>query len=283
MGKNKRGKAMVKKMPKYVFAVFAVIVCLICLCPTPSSVAYADAIVEGPANEFYDEYESLFVYLDRSFIANGEAGSMSVKIAPGSEDVIANLENGKEVYMRCSCLYDGDFWGYAFLYSGWARLDQMLVLYDYVAFAEDHSDELYLYGGDYKEIKETRSAIIWPWPGADEPLWTLEDLDADSFSVSYAYKDGEGREWGFVSYLYGSTNIWVCLSDPLNRDIPAFSPTPAPYIWVSETEHVDIKQYAQENKSPAVAFIIILVAALVAATAVLIRVFWKRERRKSGI
>ncbi|MDR2854536.1 MAG: hypothetical protein LBV40_00015 [Methanomicrobiales archaeon] len=158
------------------------------------------------------------------------------------------------------------------------KLEEMLVLYDYVAFAEEHLNEFYPYNGDYTEIKETRSAIAWPWPGAGELLWTVEDLDTTHFYVTYAYKDEQGREWGFVPYLYGSRNIWVCLSDPQNRDLPAFNPAPEPDVWVSETVHVDIKHYASENEFSVVIVIIGLVTVLVAGTAVLIRVFWKPNK-----
>ena len=153
----------------------------------------------------------------------------------------------------------------------------MLVLYDYIAFEEDHFDELYQYSGDYAEIKETRSAIAWPWPGADAPLWTFEDLDMGSFRASYAYKDDEGREWGFVAYYYGSRNVWICLSDPLNQDMPVLNPAPSPGVWEPETLHIDISRYIdkQDNEPSMLVIIVFLVAALVVCTAILIRVVWK--------
>jgi hypothetical protein len=168
--------------------------------------------------------------------------------------------------------------------TGWVKLDEMLVLYDYVAFEEEHFDEIYPYSGDYAEIKETRSAIAWPWPGADTPLWTFKDLDMNSFRASYAYMDAEGREWGFVTYLYGSRNVWFCLSDPLNRDIPTFNPAPEPDVWESETAHIDIRQHinTQGKESSMLVVIIVLVVVLVIGTAVLIKVFWKPDKVEHG-
>ena len=96
-----------------------------------------------------------------------------------------------------------------------------------------------------------------------------------NFYVIYAYTDIQGREWGFVTYLYGSQNIWVCLSEPLNRNLPVLNPEPEPDIWASETVHVDIKQYVSETEFGALIVIIALVMMLVACTAVLIKVFWK--------
>jgi hypothetical protein len=205
---------------------------------------------------------------------------VSIKKEPGSKNAITNLQSGATTYMQYSCLYDGDFWGYTFEYAGWVKLDQMLVLYDYVAFEEDHLDELYLYSGDYAELKETRSAIVWPWPGANAPLWTVEDLDAGNFRVAYAYMDAENREWGFVTYLYGSRNIWVCLNDPLNREMPVFNPAPEPSKWESETAHIDIRHHIneQENEFSILVIIIVLVTVLVVGTIVLIKVAWKPSK-----
>lgn len=261
-------------MLKRIFAIL-----IVCLFLSPSFTAYADAIVE-PENAFYSRHKSQIIYLGRSFTADGEDKSVSVKKEPGARGNMATLPNDEVIYIQYSCLYDGDFWGFTFKYSGWIKLDQMLVLYDYIAFAEDHLDEFYLYAGDYTEIKKDAAAVVWPWPGADSSLWTFEDLDTDNFRVSPAYKDKDGREWGFVTYLYGSRNIWICLSDPLNRDLPALIPEPEPTVWVSETVHVDTKQYSPEKELPILAVIIVLVTVLVISTAVLIKVFWKPNKTK---
>ena len=157
---------------------FIITLMTVCFLLMPSFVAYADVIVE-PENNFYTRHRNQIIYLGRSFSANGEDGFVSVKKEPGSKNEISKLQNGEVVYIQYSCLYDGEFWGILTYVgtpndgkTGWIKLDEMLVLYDYVAFEEEHFDEIYPYNGDYAEIKETRSAIAWPWPGADAPLWT---------------------------------------------------------------------------------------------------------------
>ena len=246
--------------------------------------AYADLIIE-PANDFFSRNRRECVFLGRSFCVNGAVGSVSVKEAPGSKKEIAVIENREIIFLEYSCLYKGEYWGLASIVNpdktsaqwrlyGWVNTNQLFVFYDYVAFEEGHFKELYSYKGDYAEIKKTGAAIAWPWPGAGAPLWTIEDLDTSSFRVSYAYTDEQGREWGFVTYLYGSPNIWFCLSDPLNRDIPAFNPAPEPTPWESETVHIDIGKSANPTLAP----IIVLVVALVIGTVVLIKLFWKPNR-----
>jgi len=243
----------------------------------PNLVAYADALVE-PKNDFYTQHSNQIIYLGRSFYAVGEDGTVSIKKAPYSNDNVAFAASAETIYIDYSCLYKGKFWGFTQRYSGWVKLDELLVLYDYVAFAEKHFEEFYFYEGDYAEIKKYASAIAWPWPGADAPLWTFEDLDTANFRASCAYNDEQGREWGFITYLYGSRNIWVCLSDPLNRDIPVLNPAPEPGVWLSETVHTDIGKSVDST----LAIIIVLVALLVSGTAVLIRMVWMPEKTKPG-
>jgi len=257
---------MFKRVLMVIFVLFLVV---------PALVVSADAIVE-PDNSFYRQNQKDCVYLGRRFSVNGEGGSVSVKSEPDGKE-IGVFQNGDKVYIEYSCFYNGDYWGLVSIVpSGWVKLDEMLVMYDYISFEEEHIDEFYTYDGNYDELKKTKSAIIWPWPGADEPQWTVEDLDTDNFYVSHAYKDKDGREWGFVTYLYGSRNVWVCLSDPLNRDIPVFNPASEPTSWDSETPHKEI-----EKSANSMLWIIIgLVAVVVIGTAILIKIFWKPDKVK---
>ena len=250
---------------------------IVCFLLAPALAAYADAIVESE-NGFYNKHKGECVYLGRSFSANGEEGYVSMMGEPGSKKELTEIENGETVYIGYSCLYEGDFWGLITQFDGWVRMDQLLVLYDYIAFEEEHSGEFYPYEGDYSEIEKAGRAFAWPWPGADAPLWIIEGLELEYFWADYAWTDEQGREWGFLSYSRGGRDIWVCLSDPENRDIPAFSPAPAPSPWESETTHTNIGR--QGNRT--LATIIVLVAAVALGTALLIRKFWKPNQTGKG-
>lgn len=265
-------------MKKSIFTLFAV-----CFLILSAFTAFATDPVDS-TNDFFNQNRSECVYLGRSFRLSNADGSVSVKSAPGSNQEIAVIENGKTVFIEYSCLFKGDYWGLTSFYKnnssnqgktyGWVKLDQFLVLYDYVAFEEEHLNEFYTYHGNYDKIKNTREVLAWQWPGSGSPLWTIKDIDTTNFRVLHAYKDEKGREWGFVTHFYDSPNIWICLSDPLNRAIPAFNPAPAPKPWVSETTHTDIGKSA----SPTIVLIIILVTALVVGTIILIKVFWKSDK-----
>ena len=262
-------------MRKHVCRAILVIVFMLLVTPI---VAYADVLIELE-NDFYNRNRNDIVFLGRSFFVNGADGYVPVMEDPGSKHEIGRLQNGEITFLQYSCLYNGEFWGFSSEFSGWISIDQLLVLYDNVAFEEDHFEEIYPYDGDFAAIKEVGSAIAWSWPGATAPMWTFEGLDTDNLWVVHAYRDEQGREWGLVTYLFGYRNIWFCLDDPLNSDIAAFNPAPPPMPWVSDTEHTDI---ARANNDGILIVIIVLVAVLVAGTAILIRVFWKPQVAGEG-
>lgn len=244
-----------------------------------SITACADNTFEpgNPENDFFAREREHILYLGRFFLANGADGYASAKDAPDSKNEIARLENGNHYYVQNSCLYDGEFWGmipiveedlYAIY---WVRLDEFLVIYDYISFEEEHINELYPYTGSKEEIKEAGAIVAWSRPGAEKPLYTIEEINTNSFAIEHVYMDTNGREWGFIRYMPNRGNIWVCLSDPLNTELPAFNPNPAPRVWKSDTEHIDIAELSK----PPVTLIIVLGAIISAASILLIYIFWK--------
>ena len=251
------------------------IIILFCFLLVTPLIVYADAIAE-PDNSFFQKNRDKIIYLGRSFVANGENGSVPVKNEPGAGRSAMSIQNGDVVFIEFTCLFDGDFWGFASYTSpsGWVRMDQVLIIYDYVAFEEEYMGEFYPYEGDFGEIEKTKSAVAWAWPGSGRPLWTITDIEMDYFSVTHAWMDPDGREWGFLLYMLGSRNIWVCLSDPLNNDLPVFKPEPEPAVWIPDTVHQEIEPAGNRT----ILIIVILVAAIAATTMILIRVLWKQGK-----
>jgi len=229
-------------------------------------------------NEFESRYREHILNLARVFVVSGDNAYVSVKDAPDLQNEITRLEKGESIFMYYSCLYDGEFWGFMSIpYSspaefGWVRLSELLVLYDYVAFIEDNIDDLF----HYYNVNEIESVIAWQWPGSGVPLWTVIGADLGMHNIDYFYRDADGRVWGFIRYLYGGGNIWLCLSDPVNHDIPTFNPVPAPAIWISDTVHTDI---ATINSPGGVTIAVALVAGLVLLSTSLIFIFWKPKKR----
>jgi len=156
-------------------------------------------------------------------------------------------------------------------------MDDLLVIYDDIAFEEEHADAIYKYTGDMEEIIEAGSVIIWEWPGSGITFFTFEIFEEDNVWISRAYTDAAGLEWGYISF-YGRGG-WVCISDPMNYDLPVTDPMPAPAPWVSETSHTDIGT-AEKSGSPVI-LIVIIVAALVAGTVLLIKLLYDPKKRRA--
>jgi hypothetical protein len=233
---------------------------------------HADVVIES-GNDFYKANKDQLVFLGRSFSANGENGIVYVKKEPGPTRNIAKIQNGDIIYIEYSCLYEGNFWGFTLFPSGWVKMDQMLVLYDHVAFDEEYAGEFYPYKGSFDAIGKTKSAVLWQWPGSGAPLWTVTDINPDHFTVSRAWKDPDGREWGFVRDIRGNENVWICLDEPMNQDIPTFNPEPAPTVWEPDTVHKEINP----SMNSTIVLIIIFVAALAIGTIILIKIVLRAD------
>lgn len=262
-----------------------ILLAICCLVILPVS-AYADILIE-PKNDFYSKHSSECSRLDKSFYANGKIGYVSIKEEPGSKRNAAIIENGEIVFIMATYDYNGEIWGVTQIYAdskkydelinGWIPMDDLLHVYDYSSFAEEHQSAFYAYEDSYDSLDTGADIVIWSWPGSGTTQGTLEALsgeDLADFSISHAYKDEVGREWGFIGYWHGYRNMWICISDPGNYDIPAFNPPPQPELWPpSEVPAV-------QNGLSTPLLIIILVIVLVIGTAVMIRIFWKPKNDK---
>ena len=253
--------------------------------------AYADVIVE-PNNDFYTQHSSECTYLNRSFYANGEGGSISLKKEPGSKEETASVKNGKVINIIFTYNYEGEIWGVTLIYedntpfsvlpNGWVPMSQLLIVYDYLSFAQDHQAEIYSFTGSYDSLKTADKIIMWSWPGSGVEAGSIDQGENSDLSVTDAYKDDQGREWGFIGYWHGNRNFWICISDPANSDIPAFNPPPKPVLWQPGDTSTNTPEAVNTNTNksgPSMpTIIIVLVSAVVICTAVLIRVFWKPRK-----
>jgi len=281
----------------------------------PPGGARADVLWE-PEDDFYNKHSDECVTVSRIFYANGEDGYVSMKKEPGARREVGKIENGETIYIQFTYNHNGESWGIAEFTepkserwtSGWTPMDQLQAKYDYISFDEEHSSEYYSYSDD-DTTHEPIDIVLWTWPGSGEIASTLQkewlDPDTDSYILNgptRAYKDSDGREWGFVGYFYGSRNSWICLSDPSNDNIPAFNPAPEPVLRragertpenVNSSEEKDRKDddddtfngrqsNKNEQQEPFVmsrlAIIGILVGGLVVASTVLIVILVKRKR-----
>jgi len=271
--------------------------------------AFADVIYD-PINTFLERNKGKCVGMRRNFYCNGEDGFVSIRSEPGSDREVAIFDNGEILHIFYTYNHNGDIWGVTEFrssatqewVSGWAPMDQFLLVYDGISFEADFGHEFYQYTGDYELLFEVDQIVVWIWPGSGEIAFVNENRDSDLernwLIAAYAYKDNEGREWGLIPYYYAARDYWVCLSDPSNRDIPAFNAAPEPEFKRPGVSNLDVIPNPRPSQTPGVdanlypdteeptgglplpALIIILVAAVAAITAVLISVLWKSKKPK---
>ena len=151
-----------------------------------------------------------------------------------------NIAAGETVYI--GILWSGG-WGETAWRDRWVDMKGFRRLYDARDFDTDHSGEyareshvltasdgVFLLDGEPLAGQEQDSLIaVWTWPVSGKLSRTFS-VDMFAYSVqmeaSPCWRDAQGRLWGHVSgYLYGSFDGWVCLSDPLNQEIPGEGPT----------------------------------------------------------
>ncbi|MDR1206077.1 MAG: hypothetical protein LBL26_11470 [Peptococcaceae bacterium] len=265
---------------KRCFAFLLSAACFLLILP---AAARADTL-EVPDNDFFYRHSRECTTVNRSFLVNGGDGFLTLKEEPGSARETAVISNGEVLRIVVIYRHKGDVWGlteielpdepYHKWPKGWVPMNQLLLLYDFISFAEEHEDEFYPYTGGGETLEAAAEIVLWSWPGSGEARDVIEMTAGTEFNIAHAYMDAQGREWGFVDFWrggsrYGRGNEWICISDPANGGIPAFNPPPQPALWQLEAADTP------GGGSSAPLLIIVLVAVLVLGTAVLIRIFWR--------
>ena len=245
-------------------------------------------VLYTPNDSFYNRHSSECTYLGRSFYANGRSGYITLRTEPGAGSEVAALQNGTELYINFTYNLRGEAWGVAEFYetnktdgvqkTGWVTMSDLTVVYDYIEFGNDHHDEFYYYGA---EANTTGDLVLWTWPGSGKYVHVYSSSDRhpgegmNDVMPAHLYRDPEGREWGYISYFYGMRNVWYCIDDPSNKEIPAFNKPPAPELWpAADPEEIP----PLKAGFPIEWIIVILVVIVVVGAVILIQVFRKREK-----
>ncbi len=254
----------------------------------------ADVIVE-PKDDFFEEHIDECVYNNfRQYVVNTDKGYAYLYVNPESSSTVKGYSNGEIV--RISWLYtdkSGEIWGVLSYETGWFRISDLTVVYDGYSFIEDHGNEFEEYAkGSYSIVaSEEDPVIVWQYPGKKlNHSYTYGDMED---FISKTYTDNEGTVWGYISYLEGSRNVWVCLSDNKGSiieddeetvDLKADQKTTV----IVNGEAIELKKApVPQDKIPVsdgISKTLIIVGSLVAGvviiTAVLIIVYAKKGEKK---
>ena len=253
--------------------------------------ASADVLWSPIENPFFDAHYPSCEYEGRSYYANGSKGFITLWDAPGGSAVRAQYQNGETLWVGYT--YHGE-WALISCregrdaLSGWAPLEDLYLVYDHISFEEEYGDQFRDYNGefaDYTYQQDEETFWLWEYPHAYDPRETkqMTQMELDALMgtsgevpccISKVYADQNDRTWGYVEWLYGSRNFWILLDNPTCDG-----------IMTSCISRVDDLIYSgeiaapQEPVLPGPSYIpYILVAAVVAVTAGLLKIFWKKKK-----
>lgn len=237
--------------------------------------ALADVIVE-PLDLFIQTHDC--ERLPRRYTANGGKGYVSLHDSPTSPVQKENVPNGEEFYIEYLYTDDaGETWGGVSggggAIRGWAKLSDCLVVPDYISFREAHGEEFTSFDPAYKSaLAGLDTVVLWTYPGSGVVDLTMKEFpdDAENY-FSSCYTAPDGSYWGFIGYVYGTRNTWVCISDPTNPDLK-----PIEGILPPAGEAVPPAESLPLPGSLWIAAA--LVAAVAAVTAVVIGLVFRRKK-----
>jgi len=160
-------------------------------------------------------------------------------------------------------------------------MSELYIIYDSIIFYNEHADDFISREFNVQDHYTDGDLKFWTWPGSGKISLTLKSSDIDSGDLpiditgDVIYIDPNGQEWGYVSYLYGSRNIWICLSDPSNNEIPAFNRAPEPDLTAAVEPPLPGSGIAGWISTPVI--VIVLVSVVVILSLVLI--FFLRNKK----
>ena len=236
----------------------------------------ADVIIE-PRDSFFEKHREECTYVARQYELAGYGGKVTVFTAPGGMNKLT-LDNGLRGTIQFTWEGKGTTWGYLIYWDdqwieGWVPMDDVSLVYDSQQFMTDHAGEIV--ETDPVPV-DFHDAVRYDYPNGPIAAGTdlQEDPDYMTFSEIFTqvYTDENGLRWSYVGYYKGWRESWVCLDDPMNREL--------------DTEIIPVAPSAAQLRGsatvtagpPALLIAGVLVAAVAAVTAVLLV---KRKKRNS--
>ena len=232
--------------------------------------ASADVIFE-PENNFYERHSDECSYFDRSCLAGADTYLWD---APNLTTEGGKLQKGDSIYI--SFVYtdnDGLEWGLAETQDKWILMADLYLEYGSPEFMEEYSsviyeDEPYLLSG---------GTVFVSWSYPESGVIDRDDASVmDDYEITTFYKDPDGRLWGYTAYMYGTRDVWICLSDMSDTNIPQ-----RVEHELIPAQEADASQIAavKESGQFSVLFLGVPVIIIAGIAGFLIWWFWIRKKR----
>lgn len=246
----------------------------------------ADVLWE-PDNQFYEKHRDECEYIGRNYFVNGQEGYATVWDAPGGSMVVDQFENAAILHVY----WQYKDWGCVSIWeengrtkNGWVPMGDLQLIYDHQSFAEEYADSIRPYDGEFSGYDgDAKTVIFYEYPGATsvtrefsltsnpEILDNLTGkVDTNSY-IQSVFTDEDGRTWGYVQYMYGPVRGWFCLDNPAGTEFPR------------REVKTGLVIPPQPPQMPAKGYLpYALVGVVVAGTAALLVVFYRKKRKMPG-
>ena len=210
--------------------------------------AHADIIYEPFEDDFYAEhsFECESTYHWRRYQTAPDVPA-PVMQSPLSQLQIDTLQPKSVITTNTTWVKNGEIWYYwgDILNpgsGGWINGEYLTRIYDADLFMEDHRTDIASMHYSLP-VSELNGLYVCYFPGGElmegDFSYAFHELQNRSDLVfDQTYLDMDGRLWGYLSYLYGSVNGWICLDDP---NLETVKPADEPVLsqieetWVEKT------------------------------------------------
>ena len=230
--------------------------------------ASADVIFE-PDNDFYGRHSDECTYFNRSCIAGADTYLWD---APNLVTGGQSAQEGEQIYI-------------SFVYTdrtessgGWRNyLDQWILMAICILNTEARNSWRNIQEKYMKMNRICFQAEQYLYHASYPESGDIDQADAsvmDDYEITTFYTDPDGRLWGYSAYMYGSRDIWICLSDMADTNIHR-----RVEHELIPAQEVDASQIAavKESGQFSVLFLVIPVIIIAGIAGFLIWRFWIRK------
>lgn len=139
-------------------------------------------------------------------------------------------------------------------------------------FFEKHKDDLVAYQNEFEGDRDEKVIYLFTYPFSDELVDKIVDSYANLPFVYLYYADYE-LMWGYVENE--QIKGWICINEP---DVPFFN-RKDPEISGGSDEASPVDEDQTMTEKQVLILVVSLVAGLIIMTGVLLRIFWKKEKK----
>lgn len=251
------------------------LLCVLCFVNIPLQ-ATADIIVL-PDNAFFQRPDKVFEKVGRQYVAKG---IVAVYESPEDNTVVDTISHTDPITISHSYKdLQGVVWGLYDEYGasiGWIPMDSLSLVYDLIAFMEDHGEQVQETSGNVSDVYSGEYANFYSYPGSpDYELCAVTQWNYGEGADTYSkvYTDENGHTWIMVDIAYAIAPVgWIDLMES----------APVPQQTQPDIDEIinrlpEINREKEQKDPLAVVALVLWIVALVMVTWLLLLVLKKKK------